>query len=204
MSIKFKRIILLATVAALIAPLHAETSATSKTRAHVTALASEGFQGRLTGTDGERKARDYLIGELQRIGAKPMPGAKDFLQPFEFTAGTSDGGSRLQIKDLQAKRAQGFDTAKDVRALSFSDNGDVTGDVIFAGYGIVVPDAANFAYNSYATLDVKDKIVLVLRYFPEDAEPKTKGILAHYADLRYKAMAARQRGAKALLVVAGP
>src|SRR4029079_4514786 len=32
----------------------------------------------------------------------------------------------------------------------------------------------------------------------------TKGILARYADLRYKAMAARQRGAKALLVVAGP
>ena len=44
----------------------------------------------------------------------------------------------------------------------------------------------------------------MLRYFPEDAEPKTKGILARYADLRYKAMAARQRGAKAMLVVTGP
>src|SRR5207253_10090464 len=41
-------------------------------------------------------------------------------------------------------------------------------------------------------------------YFPEDADPKTKGILSRYSDLRYKAMAARQRGAKALLVVAGP
>src|SRR5205085_5891160 len=51
---------------------------------------------------------------------------------------------------------------------------------------------------------VKDKVVLVLRYFPEDADIKTKGILARYADLRYKAMAARQRGARALLVAAGP
>jgi hypothetical protein len=51
---------------------------------------------------------------------------------------------------------------------------------------------------------VKDKIVLVLRYFPEDADQKTRLILARYADLRYKAMAARQRGAKAMLVVTGP
>ena len=60
------------------------------------------------------------------------------------------------------------------------------------------------SYDSYATLDVKDKVVVVLRYFPEDAEPKTKGILSRYADLRYKAMAARQHGAKAMIVVTGP
>jgi hypothetical protein len=49
-----------------------------------------------------------------------------------------------------------------------------------------------------------DKIVVVLRYFPEDADQNTRAILARYADLRYKAMAARQRGARALLVVTGP
>ena len=51
---------------------------------------------------------------------------------------------------------------------------------------------------------MKDKIVLVLRYFPEDADQKTRAILARYSDLRYKAMAARQHGAKAMLVVTGP
>jgi hypothetical protein len=51
---------------------------------------------------------------------------------------------------------------------------------------------------------VKDKVVLVLRYFPEDAEQKTKAILARYSDLRYKALAARQRGAKAMLMITGP
>src|SRR5439155_1242246 len=47
-------------------------------------------------------------------------------------------------------------------------------------------------------------VVVVLRYFPEDADQKTRAILARYSDLRYKAMAARQRGAKAVLVVTGP
>src|SRR5262249_56586374 len=75
---------------------------------------------------------------------------------------------------------------------------------VVAGDGIVVTEAQNFGYDSYATLDVKDKVVLVLRYFPENADIKTKGILARYSDLRFKAMAARQRGAKGLIVVAGP
>jgi hypothetical protein len=67
-----------------------------------------------------------------------------------------------------------------------------------------VPESQGFGYYSYATLDVKDKLVVVLRYFTEDADQKTRSILARYSDIRYKAMAARQRGAKALLVVTGP
>jgi Zn-dependent M28 family amino/carboxypeptidase len=88
--------------------------------------------------------------------------------------------------------------------LSFSDNGEVSGSVVFAGYGIVVPESQGFGYDSYQGLDVKDKVVVVLRYFPEDADQKTRAIVARYADLRYKAQAARQRGAKGMIVVTGP
>ena len=155
----------------------------SRTRRHVEALASVKLEGRLAGSNGERLASDYLIAELRKIGAKPLPGQRDFRLPFEFTAGTKDGGSTIAV----AREMPGG-----ARALSFSDNGDVTGPVVFAGYGIVVPESQDFGYDSYATLDVKDKVVLVLRYFPEDADQKTRGILSRYADLRYKAMAARQ------------
>lgn len=178
--------------------VHGQTTA-SPTRAHVQALTAEQLEGRLAGSPGERMAADYIVSALQKLGAKPLPGQSDYRIPFEFTAGTRDGGSSITIA------AQNYIAgAENVRALSFSDNGQVTGDVVFAGYGIIVPDGQDFAYDSYATLDVKDKIVLVLRYFPEDAEAKTKAVLARYADLRYKALAARQRGAKALLVVTGP
>src|SRR4026208_2587840 len=80
----------------------------------------------------------------------------------------------------------------------------VTGPVVVAGCCLVVPESQNFGYDSYAGLDVKDKIVLVLHYFPEDTDAKTKATLARYSDLRYKALAARQRGAKGLLIVIGP
>jgi hypothetical protein len=188
---------------ALLTGLHAQAPATaSKSRPHVMALASERAEGRLVGSNGEKVASEYIVSQLRRIGARPAPGHSDFLLPFEFTAGTRDGGSTTSI--LTGGTTRTFDARTDIQALSFSDDGEVRGPVVFAGYGIVVPESQNFGYDSYATLDVKDKIVLVLRYFPEDAEPKTKGILSRYSDLRYKAMAARQRGAKALLVVAGP
>jgi Zn-dependent M28 family amino/carboxypeptidase len=181
-------------VVVLAAELFAQAS---KTRPHVETLASARLEGRLAGSNGERLASDYLVSELQKIGARPLPGQKDFRLPFEFTAGTRDGGSTLKVGSAVFGQDQ-------VRALSFSDNADVSGPVVFAGYGIVVPPSQGLNYDSYATLDVKDKIVLVLRYFPEEADQKTRGILSRYADLRYKAMAARQHGAKGIVVVTGP
>jgi hypothetical protein len=175
----------------LAAPRDTKAADPSRLRTTISTLASERFGGRLTGTDGERLAREFIVAELKRIGAKPLPGQHDFTLPFEFVAGARDGGTTLSI-------------AGKARALSFSESGEVAGAVVFAGYGIVVPESQDFGYDSYATLDVKDKVVVVLRYFPEDAEAKTKGILSRYADLRFKAMAARQRGAKAVLVVTGP
>ena len=173
-------------------------AASSNTRPYVETLASEKFAGREAGSTGERQAGDYIVAQLARIGAQPLPGRPDMFMSFDFTAGSRDGGSQLGIG------AQRFTTSEDVVALSFSDDAMVSAPAVFAGYGIVVPESQNFGYDSYATLDVKDKAVVVFRYFPEDADKETKSILARYSDLRYKALAARQRGARALLVVTGP
>jgi hypothetical protein len=175
-----------------------QSASTSTTRTYVETLASERFGGREAGSPGERLAGDYLAAQLVRIGAKPLPGRDSVFLPFEFTAGSRDGGSRIAIGSST------FSAPQDVSSLSFSDDTEVTAPAVFAGYGIVVPESQNFGYDSYATLDVKDKVAVVLRYFPEDADQQTRAILARYSDLRYKAMAARQHGAKALIVVTGP
>ena len=181
-----------------LAGAQAAAPAASKTRADVTVLASDRLAGRQAGSEGAKLAADHLVAELKKMGAQPLPGQKDFRLPFSFTAGVKDGGTTLSVASAA------FRTTADVQALSFSDNAEASGEVVFAGYGLVVPDSQNFGYDSYATLDVKDKVVVVFRYFPEDADQKTRQILSRYADLRYKAMQARQRGAKALLVVTGP
>lgn len=184
---------------------HAQTGAAvqSPTRAHVEMLASSKLEGRLAGSAGEKLAAEYLVKELQRMGAKPLPGQADYRLPFAFTAGSKDAGSTITVQ-REGAPARTFTTREQVMALSYSDNGEVSGPVVFAGYGLVVPPSQNFSYDSYQGLDVKDKVVVVLRYFPEDADMQTRAAVARYSDLRYKAQAARQRGAKALVVVTGP
>src|SRR5207245_9816217 len=49
-----------------------------------------------------------------------------------------------------------------------------------------------------------NKIAVVLRYVPEDVQPQRRQELNRYAALRYKAMLAREHGAKAILVVTSP
>jgi hypothetical protein len=176
----------------------------SRTKAHVTALASDAAEGRATGSPGERVASEYIISELRRIGALPLPGLRDYRVPFDFTAGARDGGSSISVTSARDGRTGTFESRNDIQALSFSADATISAPVVFTGYGIVVPPNQGVSYDSYANLDVKDKIVVVLRYFPENADPKIRSVLARYSDLRYKGSAARQRGARGMIVIAGP
>src|SRR5687767_9991198 len=125
----------------------------STTRANVEFLASDKLEGREAGSQGERLAADYISAQLARIGARPLPGRADLFMPFEFTAGSRDGGSRMTVGGPSAVPGAGrVFGAPEVRALSFSDDAEVTGQVVFAGYGIVVPESQNFGYDSYAAL----------------------------------------------------
>ena len=73
------------------------TAAAPPTKAHVAALASEALEGRLAGSPGERLAAEYLVSQLKRIGARPLPGRTDYRLPFEFTAGGTTDNGRLEI-----------------------------------------------------------------------------------------------------------
>lgn len=177
----------------------------TRTRTHVETLASPKLEGRLTGSPGADAAAAYIERELKRIGVRPLPGGSGFRVPFTFTSGVKDEGSTIGFQGDGGARIH-MGNPDTVLALSFSDAGAVTAPIVFAGYGLRVPNenGGGFAYDSYASLDVKDKIVLVLRYVPEKAEREQRQQLLRYAALRYKAQAARQAGAKALIVVSGP
>lgn len=173
-------------------------------RQQVGFLASPALEGRLTGTAGAQKAADFISRSFQIAGLQPLPGAKDFFQPFEFSSGvrvlTNQNSALLHAAAAPATLA----LDKDFRPLAFTANGTAEGEVVFAGYGLSVPGKLGEGYDSYAGLDVSNKVVLVLRYVPEEADAKRRQELNRYAGLRYKALIARNRGAKALLVVTGP
>ena len=172
-------------------------------RKEVQWLANPARDGRMTGTTGAKAAADWLADYFREAGLQSFNG--NFAMPFQFNAGERvlAEKTRLEIapitsRPLRAKLDQYF------RPLPFSESGEASGEVVFAGYGLVAPGDHGARYDSYAGLDVKDKIVLILRYVPENVEPARRAQLNRYAGLRYKAMLARERGAKAVLVATGP
>ena len=154
----------------------------AKTRAHVEALASARAR-RTPGRFERRKTRQRLPSsrELQKVGARPLPGRQDFLTAVRFHRrhdATADRRSRSTQAAPQTEPRYGSTRRLTYARCRSRTTAKSPATVVFAGYGIVVPESQDFGYDSYATLDVKDKIVLVLRYFPEDADQKTQGILA--------------------------
>jgi hypothetical protein len=90
---------------------------------------------------------------------------------------------------------------QDFVPLSFSASGSADGPVVFAGYGA---SADEFQYDDYAGANVKDKIVVVLRYEPTGFSAKSgnTGTTLH-SQLITKAINARNHGAKAIVLVNG-
>ena len=177
-----------------------------KLKEHVTFLASDDLEGRRTGSKGIRKAADYILKYLARAGLQPLGSKQDsFNHMFEFTGGVElvKHENRMILRGHTGED-QAFELGKDFRPLAFSANGVIEGEVVFAGYGLTKPGELGVGYNSYGDIDVKDKIVMVLRYVPEDISVDRRQKLNRYAGLRYKALIARNNGAKALLVVTGP
>lgn len=165
----------------------------------------------MTGSRGARLASEYIAERLQEAGLQPLGENETFFQQFKFTSGMkiAPRGNELAISYVSHDQeepapAKTFAVQQDFRPLSFSADGQAVGEVAFAGYGLVVPGGPGEGYDSYAGLDVNEKIVLVLRYVPEEVSVERRQLLNRYAGLRYKALAARERGAKGLLVVTGP
>jgi hypothetical protein len=176
-----------------------------KLRERVEFLASDDLEGRMTGSAGARKAGDYIAEHFKAVGLRPLGDEGTYFQEFPFTSGVEVVTEKNKLRVTTAGgEAVSFEIDSDFRPLAFTENAEIEGDVVFAGYGLRVPGDEETGYDSYADLDVEDKIVLALRYIPEDVEMDRRQQLNVYAGLRYKAMLARENGAKALLIVSGP
>jgi Tol biopolymer transport system component len=180
----------------------------SDIRTHVNYLASDALEGRGTGTRGEQLANEYAAKLFQSFGLEPAGTAGHWLHAFEFTAGVALG-------EKNALALKGLDLPLQVRKhwtpLTFSSTGEVQeAGIVFAGYGIEAPAGrdekgnALEAYSSYFHLDVKDKWVLMFRYSPEGHSQEQRVRMAQYSSLRFKALTAREKGARGIIIVSGP
>lgn len=187
-----------------------------KLREHVEYLASPELEGRRTGTKGATAAAVYIAGEFGKYGLEcPEPRAKchqasnnhlAYMMDFPYVAGVELGKTNAMTyttvggETARATRAPTLDLrlGEDWMPLAWSANARVeSAPVTYVGYGIT---AAELKHDDYAGVDVKGRIALAFAGTPDGDNPH--GSYARSADLRFKAAAARDHGARALLVIA--
>jgi hypothetical protein len=154
-------------------------------RTHLYRVASKEFEGRETGTEGQRKAAAYIEEQFRSLGL--LPGNKTGFQLYYPLFQDTSIKASIQIN------GQVFHLYEDLSVISgINHTATLYGaEVVFAGYGI-----SDSSRDDYKGLDVKGKIVLALNGLPAGARP-----LPGRRGSLIKQETAQRNGAAALLII---
>src|SRR4051812_473941 len=160
---------------------------------HVKFLSSEELKGRRTGTEGASKAADYISGQFQTIGMKPVAGV--YLQPFNVSIRTGVDSGSLSFAD------QIITAGEELVPLNLSQTGEAKGTVVFAGYGISAPE---YKYDDYAGINARGKIIMMLLHEPQENLQTSRFAGRDYtlhAEVSSKLANAKLHGASGVILV---
>ena len=207
--LRLPRVALLALVSlALVSAAEQSPTPVERYLEHVRFLASPEMRGRGAGMPELDQAAEYIANRFRHIGLEPAGEDGSFLQPFEVTTDATMG----ERNSLHVSRNRGsvdLAVGEEFVPINFSASGEVEGQLAFVGYGAT---AEEFQYDDYFHFDVTGKIVLLLRYEPDffradqgEGEEREGGRrnrrYTRHSHLIAKAIQARNRGAKAVLLV---
>lgn len=160
---------------------------------HLYYLASDSLEGRFPGTKGSDEAANYIAGQLKSSNIQLF--SQTGLQYFDVLTRQDPGkNNKIKVGSVIGK----FKT--DFVPFPFSSNGKIQGDLIFAGYGFDFK-SDSLVWNDYRDLDVKGKIVMILRGTPDI--PKIQNLLEPQSEDIMKAVTAKDKGAIGILFVSG-
>jgi hypothetical protein len=130
-------------------------------------LASDPLKGRMVGTPGLEMAADFVAGNFKKLGLQPLSGFDGYFQPFNMVTRTDPDPEKSAV----VIGGEALKLGKDFIPLRASAEASADGPVVFAGYGIT--DRARH-YDDYANIDAKGKIVLIMRFEPQDRQGKSR------------------------------
>lgn len=181
--------------------------AESRLRADVGFLADDLREGRGPGTKGLDAAAEYIATVFREAGLTTAPGADGYYQNFTIpgTAKLQENAS-LSIDPPGDKPVLNATIKQDFSPLIRGGEGALKDiSLVFAGYGITAKnDDLKLDYDDYKDLDVKGKVVLIIRREPQqnkEDSPFSGKETTTYSSLRHKARNAAEHGAAAVLMV---
>jgi Peptidase family M28/PA domain len=168
-------------------------------RADLFFLAGDSLRGRLTDTEENRAAADFIRSRFERMGLKPAGPNNSYFQPYNLMTATLADGNALDVI-VSDNATRHLREGQEFFPMRFSATGRATAPLVFAGFGISAPPLSYDDYNG----DVKGKIVLVLDHEPGERDPNSPfdGVVtSEWSTTWRKALAAQEKGAAGLLFV---
>lgn len=173
-------------------------------RAHLAFLADDLMEGRAPGTRGGSLAARYIAAQLGAAGVETVRGS--FYQTVPLVGWTADPRRvALNFSAGQRRTTLRFPEDAVVWIATGADSGSVSGEVVFAGYGVRAPE---YQWDDFKGRDVSGRILLVLVPDPP-APPQPSpifdgGALSYYGRWTYKVEEAARLGAAGVLIVHTP
>ena len=168
-------------------------------RADLYFLGSDAMRGRLTNTQENLIAAEWIKSRFERLGLKP--GVPGYFQSYDL-ATVSLGATNTMTVTVSGAAARQVAHGEGFTAQRFSPSANARGPVVFAGYGIT---AADLGHDDYRNRDlVSGAIVLVLDHEPGEQDPASRfdGVVTSDAGgAMKKAQAAQAAGAVGILFV---
>src|SRR5579871_5523109 len=166
--------------------------------AHIQYLADDKLEGRNVGSEGFRKAVEYVSTSFERSGLKPA-GTSGYLQPVKFETHLliEDQSSLSLVRD---GKPEPLTLGADATISPRADLAPLLeAPMVFVGYAMVIPEAK---YDDLAGLDLKGKIaVYVSGPGPADAPGPLK---SHYSSGVERWNTLRKAGAVGIATIANP
>jgi hypothetical protein len=195
----------------------AENAAQSEARLRqsVTYLASDELEGRGVGTEGLNKAADFLDGQFADAGLRTDLFQGSPFQEFEITV-ASELGPASQNRLTLLGPAAGDGPVKRISLklnetftpLAIGGTGKFEAPLVFVGYGITAKNLKRgeepLVYDDYAQIDVRDKVVIIVRKEPQQkdaASPFDGARFSEHASFDRKVTNANEHGAAAVIFV---
>jgi hypothetical protein len=167
-------------------------------------LCSKEFNGRLSGTPEYIASAEWVASKFKEWNIKPAGDKGTFFQWFDapYTVLNDIGGLSLIIKQPDGSAiTKSYSYPDEYYPGMNSGSGEITAEVIFAGYGVTAPE---LNYDDYKGIDVKGKIVLVNRDVPHmDPRNKEYSKWVKYCYHQYKLENAVKHGAAGFIYIDG-
>ncbi|KQM58923.1 MULTISPECIES: M20/M25/M40 family metallo-hydrolase [unclassified Sphingomonas] len=161
-------------------------------KAHVMFLASDAMRGRDAGSPEYDIAANYVASQFYAAGLRPAGDDGSYLQKVPLIkVGPADIG-KLSLNGQALTFGQDYLPGVNPAAAETT----LAAPVVYVGYGVVSPTR-----DDYAGLDVRGKIVAVVRGAPDGLDSEEA---AHFGGLPAKAAIAKAKGAIGIIALQTP